>query len=293
MQKNINIAAIERDTGLGKDTLRVWERRYGFPAPERDENGERVYAPSDLDKIRLVQRLMHQGHRPGKIMHLDIATLGAMLNLDTASNATNSTEIEIVRLLKTHQISEIHQYLRNLLIEQGLARFVTDSLSIMNTQVGDAWMQGQLAIFEEHAYSEQVQAILRATINQLSSALMPPKILLTTLPGEQHILGLLMAEAMLTLAGATCINLGAQIPVYEINAAMRAHQADVLCLSFNTAFPKNQCLQSLAELHQLLPAKATIWVGGQGVPKAKLSTGVQHIPTLSGLEPAVHNWRAR
>jgi hypothetical protein len=28
----MNIAAVERETGLGKDTLRVWERRYGFPS---------------------------------------------------------------------------------------------------------------------------------------------------------------------------------------------------------------------------------------------------------------------
>ena len=30
------IADVERDTGLSKDTLRVWERRYGFPLPLRD-----------------------------------------------------------------------------------------------------------------------------------------------------------------------------------------------------------------------------------------------------------------
>jgi len=27
----VSIAAVERDTGLSKATLRVWERRYGFP----------------------------------------------------------------------------------------------------------------------------------------------------------------------------------------------------------------------------------------------------------------------
>src|SRR5271165_2475103 len=36
------IAAVERDTGLSKDTLRVWERRYRFPLPLRDTSGERV-----------------------------------------------------------------------------------------------------------------------------------------------------------------------------------------------------------------------------------------------------------
>ena len=43
-----NIAAVERDTGLSKDVLRVWERRYGFPAPTRDDNGER----SVFEKVR-------------------------------------------------------------------------------------------------------------------------------------------------------------------------------------------------------------------------------------------------
>jgi DNA-binding transcriptional MerR regulator len=40
---HFSIAAVERDTGIGKDTLRVWERRYGFPQPGRDSFGERSY----------------------------------------------------------------------------------------------------------------------------------------------------------------------------------------------------------------------------------------------------------
>ena len=35
----LSISAVERDTGISKDTLRVWERRYRFPVPERDEHG--------------------------------------------------------------------------------------------------------------------------------------------------------------------------------------------------------------------------------------------------------------
>ena len=39
----LNISAVEREAGLSKDVLRMWERRYGFPKPVRDENGERRY----------------------------------------------------------------------------------------------------------------------------------------------------------------------------------------------------------------------------------------------------------
>ena len=34
-----SIAEVERDTGLARATVRIWERRYGFPAPLRDDRG--------------------------------------------------------------------------------------------------------------------------------------------------------------------------------------------------------------------------------------------------------------
>ncbi|HRF13460.1 MAG TPA: MerR family transcriptional regulator, partial [Candidatus Accumulibacter phosphatis] len=65
---DFGIAAVERDTGLSKDVLRVWERRYGFPAPCRDANGERSYPAEQVERLRLIKRLMDQGHRPGKLI---------------------------------------------------------------------------------------------------------------------------------------------------------------------------------------------------------------------------------
>ena len=63
----MNISAVERDTGLGKDTLRVWERRYDFPQPVRDANGERLYPAEQVERLRQIKRLMDQGHRPGRL----------------------------------------------------------------------------------------------------------------------------------------------------------------------------------------------------------------------------------
>jgi len=72
------IASVERETGLSKDTLRVWERRYGFPTPERDANGERLYAPTQVQRLTQIKRLMDRGHRPGKLLALDDAALAAL-----------------------------------------------------------------------------------------------------------------------------------------------------------------------------------------------------------------------
>ena len=52
---NFSIAAVERETRLSKDVLRVWERRYGFPQPVRDANGERCYPAEQVDRLRLMR----------------------------------------------------------------------------------------------------------------------------------------------------------------------------------------------------------------------------------------------
>ena len=71
------IGRVERETGLAKDTLRVWERRYGFPKPLRDGNGERVYPPEQVEKLRVIRRLMDGGMRPGKLVGATLAELSA------------------------------------------------------------------------------------------------------------------------------------------------------------------------------------------------------------------------
>jgi DNA-binding transcriptional MerR regulator len=48
--QKFSIAEIERETGIKRDTLRVWERRYGFPTPLRNEQGVRMYPSEQLSR---------------------------------------------------------------------------------------------------------------------------------------------------------------------------------------------------------------------------------------------------
>src|SRR6476646_9307924 len=85
------IAAVERDVGLSKDVLRVWERRYGFPAPNRDPNGERVYPVGQVLRLRLIKRLMDKGLRPGRLMAASVEELEA---LAVGSHTTRTPDAE-------------------------------------------------------------------------------------------------------------------------------------------------------------------------------------------------------
>ena len=57
------IGVVERDTGIGRDTLRVWERRYGFPRPVRNAKGERSYPEDQLRRLQRTRRLLDRGMR--------------------------------------------------------------------------------------------------------------------------------------------------------------------------------------------------------------------------------------
>ncbi|HXV07744.1 MAG TPA: MerR family transcriptional regulator [Burkholderiales bacterium] len=289
----LNISAVERDTGLSKDTLRVWERRYGFPEPARDANGERVYPLSQVRKLQLIKRLMDRGHRPGKIVSLGLEELTGLSA--TAPRRAPGEQIEILaRLIATHQLPELRRQLAQALMKQGLQRFVIDTIAPLNRAVGEAWMRGDIGVFEEHLYTEQIQGVLRNALAALQPQGRGPRVLLTTFPHEPHGLGLLMVEALLAVEGACCVPLGTEMPLAEIARAVRANRIDVLALSFSAAFNEKQGAAGLAELRAMLPGAVAIWAGGECVARMRKPVeGVELVGELATVVEMVKQWRAR
>lgn len=293
----LGISATERETGLPKDTLRVWERRYGFPKPDRDAYGERLYPAAQVDRLRLLKRLMDQGHRPGRLMAAseeELQALSAAANAPARQPAADDPlSQQLLALVKGHDVPQLRSALNQAMLRQGLQDFVIHTLSALNRTVGDAWMSGEFEIFEEHLYTEQVQALLRQAIATLPAQQAgSPRILLTTVPEEQHGLGLLMAEALMALDGATCISLGTQTPLFDIAMAARAQQADVVALSFSSAYASRQVAPQLAQLRALLPAGVELWAGGAGVERLQPQAGVRLLASLQHAQEALGAWRA-
>src|SRR5207249_11302832 len=130
-----NISTVERETGLSKDVLRMWERRYGFPKPARDDNGERQYTLADTAKLRAIKRLMDIGARPGKIIGLSLDELNALADARAplrADIAMPSMERDVVSMLKSHDATALQHALAQWLMRQGLQRFVIDTLAPVN-----------------------------------------------------------------------------------------------------------------------------------------------------------------
>ena len=290
----LSISAVERDTGLSKDTLRMWERRYGFPNPHRDARGERIYPVDQVQKLHMIKRLMQCGHRPGKILPRPLQDLEALGGVRGGAPQTSS-ELEIfLRLIKDHQVAELRHHLSQALMTQGLQQFVLTTVAPLNQAVGEAWMLGELAVFEEHLYTEQIQALLRNTLSSIHPQARAPRVLLTSLPNELHSLGLLMVESLLAIEGAACVSLGTATPCSEIARAAAAHQVDIVALSFSATFADKAAVAGLSELRTLLPSDVLIWAGGACIERLRRPVpGVDRVGTLEGLIERVKDWRAR
>jgi methanogenic corrinoid protein MtbC1 len=297
----LTIAAVERDTGIGKDTLRAWERRHGFPAPWRDSTGERRYPMVQVHRLRVVARLLDAGLRAGQVVPLPLGALQALAGKLTPAPAKTAgdglPEPELAELLA--QVGDadargLSQALERLQSRLGPAGFVTQVVAPLNQAVGEAWLAGRLRVHQEHLYTETVQRLMRQALLAPPAAGLAaaPRVLLTTLPGEPHGLGLLMAETLLVREGATCRSLGPQTPVHEVVAAAAAHRADIVALSCSGCMPANDLIGALTDLRQMLGRPTEIWAGG-GAPTLQRRgiDGVRPVVALEAIAAEVQRWR--
>jgi MerR family transcriptional regulator, light-induced transcriptional regulator len=292
------IAAVERETGLSKDTLRVWERRYGFPLPERDSRGERVYPPEQIEKLRVISRLLDRGMRPGKLMRIPLPELIERFQTREPVPAAGAREAahgsltpmmeEAMALLRRYDEAALGAHFARVLLRLGLQRFVIEFAAALNELVGDAWARGEIAVSQEHLYAEQMQQLLRQGIASIPAGAQRPSVLLTTLPGEEHQLGLLLAHACLAMEGVRCISLGVQTPAGDIAQAVRRQDIDVVGLSFSEARKLNIAADMLADLRARLPAGVDLWAGGKLWTRARRPVpGVRFVAQLTQIPQAL------
>jgi len=295
------ISDVERDTGVAKETLRVWERRYDFPQPMRDPNGERVYPIEQVHKLRLVKRLIDLGYRPGKVIQYSTAELQALTGQATGSlhgaSVTPPALQSYLDLCKSHQMEALRRKLSQALLMMGLKSFVIELVAPLTALIGEAWASGALATFEEHLYTESLTVVMRSAIFAMPQAnasnLGAPRIMLTTLPQERDGLGLLMAEAMCVAEGAHCISLGVQTPLLDIVEAARVQRIDIIALSFSVGMNARQALDALAELHTRLGGSIELWAGGGNAAFKRRRPPYVRVYALSDISGAIAEWRQR
>lgn len=287
------IGVTARETGISKDVLRKWEARYGFPQPVRSDTGIRGYSLDQVQMLRAVKRLMDSGVRPGEAIRQ--ATAGGrspsenLLPLLPNANVVGAC----LGAIAAHDTPGLYALLDRSLVSQGVRTFISQTVAPLTVAVGERWQHGDLKVHEEHLFTATMKAFLSEVHRRLQLTAGGPRVLLTTVPGELHTLGLDMVRVLLADAGASCISLGAQTPLAEMAEAAEAYDTQVLGLSFSTAYPKRLLLPILTQLHNMMPPNVAIWIGGAGAMAAShLPPGIQAFVSAIDAVDALHRLSA-
>jgi methanogenic corrinoid protein MtbC1 len=174
--------------------------------------------------------------------------------------------------------------------ELGLSAFLKARMAPLAQEIGAAWVEGRLDIRHEHFLTELMQDTLRSLRMPLEPSAAGRPLLLATLPGERHALGLQMAALTSTIVRRRVRLLGTECPIAELlETAFRLNAAAVgITVTGSSAFPET--LLAIGELRAKLPSAIQLWIGGAGAKLlGDLPGGVLVLPTLDGLERALES----
>ena len=287
-----SIRVASRLTGVSSDTLRMWERRYGFPKPERNESQVRVYTDADIERLVLIARALKAGYRSGEVIHRGSEELRSLLvtsaSAEVDSDRRTPTIESLLNLLVQDNPDGLRDELRRSVALLGPKRFLTDVTAPLVEQVGIAWAAGRLAVRHEHLVSELLSSKLRLLLSAYDDRSSGPVVLLATLSEEQHGLGLDMVALYLALEGATPRLLGVNTPPDQIAEAAVALSADVVGVSISEASDLALTEAHLRRLLSSLPTRIEVWVGGKNSRKLSLrNPRVRQVSSWQELEEAL------
>jgi MerR family transcriptional regulator, light-induced transcriptional regulator len=270
----LSIGALSRATGVPVETLRTWERRYGFPAPaNREESGHRRYPLDTVERLRLVSRALELGHKPAVVLRASPAILRDLLAL-TGDGGSEAPGVR--RLASGSFVERCLEYATYLdgpgLVEEldrasnGMSalEFLSGSIGPLLRAVGEAWSRGDIEVGHEHFASEHIREFLSGRWRPMSERSRGARVLCATIGGERHVLGLHLAATALALGGARVVFLGADMPPKEVASAAVQQGAAAVALSAARGADRRAMLRDLKLLRAELPEDVPIVVGGAG-----------------------------
>jgi len=302
----IRVAALR--AGVSVATLRAWERRYRAVAPARTAGEQRLYSDGDVERIALLRALTANGHSISGIADAAMDELRRLAEADgvgaaasappaprasardhAAAGARDRALAACMRAVTAQDGDGLQQLLLREAIRATPLDFIESIAAPLSHRIGDEWAAGRISEAQERVASTAIRNVLGFLLRSLGApAPERPRhrVLVTTLSGERHENGVLMAGVVAALAGCEVIYAGADLPVSAIAAAARRSRAGIVALSVVDATAPRVAQRELAALRSALPPSVRVVVGGAAaalIDAAITDAGATRVESL-------HDW---
>jgi DNA-binding transcriptional MerR regulator/methylmalonyl-CoA mutase cobalamin-binding subunit len=287
------------------DTLRMWERRYGFPKPRRTAGGARVYSPDDVDVLRLIARAQKEGFRAGEVVGRTRAELVSLLEAAGAvsresvpgppappPHAQDDLVERLLHALGRSEASTVRKELRKAALHMGPKVFVTDLAAPLLARLGELWEAKVLDIHHEHLMTKLLSTQLRILLSASEDLGADRTVLLATPTSELHELGLEMVAVYLAFHQVEPRFIGVDSPAAQIVEAARSLRVDAVGLTISNAADLARVKAEVERVARGLGSDRPLWLGGAGARRLELrGPNIRCVDGWAELDRAIRDLR--
>jgi MerR family transcriptional regulator, light-induced transcriptional regulator len=255
----VRIGELSRRTGVGVDTLRAWERRYGLLHPERSPGGFRLYRPGDEARVRSMKSLIDSGVSAAQAARI-ASSEGRRVDGPGREVDDSATRLWAV-------LERFEEVDANAILDDALARFTIDAvirriILPLLQEIGNGWEAGQISVAQEHFAAGVLRGRMLA-LGRNWGAGRGPLAVLACPPGEQHDLGLIAFGLVLRERGWRITFLGSDTPIETIVDAAAKLEPAAVVLAAVSREPFETVAREIRDLGHDIP----VLIGGEGASK--------------------------
>lgn len=286
-----SIKAVAQATGLTVETLRAWERRYEAVVPKRDGTGRRGYSAADVARLRLLRSATELGHPISRVARLPPDHLAKLVNDAGGQVRTVARgQTYVVKAIDAAEHSDAPGVEEALLSAFALLpprEVANNVIAPLVTEIGERWHRGEISIAQEHMVTEILRRLVGNAARSYYVDDSAPCLVLTTLSGERHDLGILLCNWLAATRRCRTHYLGADTPVDDIVRFALEVEADAVLISMVMPEDHVPAMTTLRDLTGRLARRCQVWVGGQAarfMSVEDVPDGAVFLPTLSDFE---------
>jgi len=262
------IKTVSELTGIPKNTLVAWERRYGLLSPERAANGYRIYSDDDVAKLVQIKSAIDDGLKISEaIERVERQQNKSEVHAAFEPASFQSIRRELLQALLDFDRPRADGIVRRL-VGTPFPSLIDDIYFPLLKQVGNGWQGGLVTVAQEHHASSFLRDQMVAMLLSVGSG--PEhgtRVACVTFPGEHHETPVIGLAVRLALAGCNVTYLGANLPAEALATFANRNHPEWLCVSvIEDKAPES--LKSYARELREGVERGQIAIGGYGVPSA-------------------------